>query len=83
MLKFENGYVDYRSGFSKCLLEYDVETPKEACDKIKELFPMLKMIVDSYGDSDFRIETVEEVFDAFDVSYDDTVVDCRWFKENE
>lgn len=83
MLKFENGYIDYKNGFSKCLLEYDVETPKEACKKIKEIFPILKMIVDSYGDKDFKIETIEEVFDGFDVSFENTVVDYNWYKENE
>lgn len=83
MLKFENGYIDFNNGFSKCSLEYAIETPKEACKKVKEIFPILKMIVDSYGDNNFRIETVEEVFDAFDVSFEDKAVDYQWFKENE
>ena len=83
MLKFENGYFSFNNGLSKCSLEYALDTKKEACEKIKEVFPLLKMIVDSYGDKDFRIETVEEVFDAFEVSYDGAVVDYEWLKENE
>lgn len=83
MLKLKNGYIDFIKGMSTCTLEYAVDTPKEACKILKNLTPALKIIVNNYKSTEFEINSIKDIFNAFNVTFNNRTVDYIWFKENE